>query len=415
MTSRGRILAAVEHREPDKVPVDLGSTPSSGISAIAYSRLSNQLGHTDMPVRVYDVIQELAVPDDWALDSFGIDVVDIGRTFDDKPSDWRDVELPDGWKVKYPRMYEPIRKADDLFFYDGEGDLIAQRPAGATFYDQRYFPYVDGYPSNYTDLSKAMGKVLWSALVHSPWNHSAEKGFWDDLRTRAIALKAKSDRALVIVAGCNLFEWGSFLRRMDNFLMDLACDTAEVERLLDALMEVHLSTLEKVCAAVGDVADIIRFGDDLGYDNGPFMSPETYRRFFKPRHTELVSYVKKHSSMKTFLHSCGSLYPIIPDLIDAGYDILNPVQTNARDMQPERLKNEFGRDICFWGGGIDTREVLNCGTPSEVKAQVKRRLEIFSRGGGYVFNTVHNILPDVPPENIIAMYEATAEFNGSAT
>ncbi len=414
MTSRERVLAAIAHREPDRVPVDLGSTPSSGISAIAYSRLAAELGHADMPVKVYDVVQELAQPDEWALDRFGVDVVDIGRAFDDRPSDWSDITLPGGWKVQYPAWYKPVRRGDDFYAYDASGTLIAERPSGATFYDQRCFPYLDGYPADYSGLPEAMGKVLWSALVHSPWNHAADDGFWTDLRSRALALKASSDRALMIVVGCNLFEWGTFLRRIDNFLMDLVCEPDEVGRMLDALMEVHLASLEKVCRAVGDVADIIRFGDDLGHDGGPFMNPDTYRSLFKPRHAELVAYVKKHSGMKTFLHSCGSLYALMPDLIDVGYDILNPVQTNAKDMGPEKLKAEFGKDICFWGGGVDTRATLNAGSPADVRAQVLRRLEIFSPGGGFVFNTVHNILPDVPPANVVAMFDAIAEFNGSA-
>jgi uroporphyrinogen decarboxylase len=217
----------------------------------------------------------------------------------------------------------------------------------------------------------------------------------------------------MIVAGCNLFEWGTFLRRLDNFLVDLVLNQADVERLLDALMEIHLATLEKVCAAVGDVVDILRFGDDLGTDQGPFMAPATYRKLFKPRHAELCEYVHTHSSMRTFLHSCGSLYKLMPDLIEAGYDVINPVQINTRDMEPERLKREFGRDITFWGGGVDTRRVLNLAGPGEVKDQVKRLLDIWAPGGGYVFNTVHNILADVPPENVVAMYEAVAEFNGA--
>jgi len=147
-------------------------------------------------------------------------------------------------------------------------------------------------------------------------------------------------------------------------------------------------------------------------DSGPFMPPELYRKLFKPRHRLLCEYVHSHSSMKTFLHSCGSIYELLPDLIEAGYDVINPVQTNCRDMEPRRLKQEFGADITFWGGGCDTRHVLNRATPAEVKAHVRERLEILSPGGGFVFNTVHNILPEVPPENIVAMFEAVEEFGG---
>jgi uroporphyrinogen decarboxylase len=256
-----------------------------------------------------------------------------------------------------------------------------------------------------------MGKVHWSALVHSPWDHASEPGFWQQLRERALALRRSTDRAIIVVAGCNLFEWGTFLRRMDNFLFDLAADQVQVERLLDALMEQHLATLDRVCRAVGDVVDILRFGDDLGTEQGPFMSPATYRKLFKPRHKILCDYVKQHSQMHTFLHSCGSIYRLLPDLIEAGYEIINPVQINSRDMEPERLKREFGRDITFWGGGADTRQVLNHASPSEVRDHVRRMLDVFAPGGGFVFNTVHNILPDVPPQNIEAMYEAVAAFN----
>ena len=175
-------------------------------------------------------------------------------------------------------------------------------------------------------------------------------------------------------------------------------------------MERHLASLEKVCAAVGDVVDILRFGDDLGMNTGMFMSREKYQELFKPRHTKLNEYVHSHSNMKTFLHSCGSLYPIMPDLIEAGYDILNPVQTTARDMDPATLKREFGRDITFWGGGCNTQTVLNRGTPEQVYDHTRRMLEIFMKDGGYVFNQEHNILPDVPPENIVAMYKAVSEF-----
>ncbi|MEI6167616.1 MAG: uroporphyrinogen decarboxylase family protein [bacterium] len=413
MTSRERIIAAIEHRQPDRVPVDLGATPSSGISATAYGNLKKHLGITTGNIRIYDVVQQLAQPEEGILDRFGIDVLDVGRTFNAKDSDWYDVKLADGQAAQYPVWFHPEKQLDGSFIArHKDGTDIAHMPSGGAFYDQSYFPYVDGYPANYSGLDMEMGKVLWSALVHSPWDHAGEPGFWATLRERALALRASSDRALMIVCGCNLFEWGTFLRRMDNFLMDIYAEPEQVEALLDALMERHMATLEKVCDAVGDVCDILRFGDDLGMDSGPFMSPEIYRKLFKPRHAQLCAAVHKKSRMKTFFHSCGSLYELMPDLIEAGYDVINPVQTTCRDMEPEKLKRDFGRDICFWGGGCDTRNVLNRATPEEVKEHVKRRIDILSPGGGFIFNTVHNILPEVPPANIVAMYEAVHECGG---
>ncbi len=413
MTSRERILAAIEHRQPDRVPVDLGATPSSGISAIAYGNLKKHLELSHGHTRIYDVVQQLAQPEDFILDRFRIDVVDIGREFNQADSAWRPVTLADGQPAQYPAWFHPELQPDGSFIARMPDGLdIAHMPAGGTFFDQTYFPYLEGYPADFADLSREMGRILWAALVHSPWDHAGDPGFWERLRGTALELRRTSDRALMVVIGCNLFEWGTFLRRMDNFLMDLAAEPVKVEALLDALMERHLAGLKQVCSAVGDVVDIIRFGDDLGTNNGPFMSPKTYRQFFKPRHRILCEYVHQHSKMKTFLHSCGSIRALLPDLIEAGFDVINPVQTTCRGMEPEGLKADFGREICFWGGGCDTKTILPHGSPGEVKEHVKRRLEIFMPGGGFVFNTVHNLLPEVPPQNIVAMYEAISEFGG---
>ena len=413
MTSRERILAAIDHRQPDRVPVDLGSTPSSGISAIAYGNLKTHLGMTHGATRVYDVVQQLAEPEDAILDLFRVDVVDIGRAFNTDESAWQPTVLADGQAASYPAWFHPERQPEGSFVARmPDGLEIARMPAGATFFDQTYFPYVDGYPADFSGLPAEMGRILWAALVHSPWDHAGDPGFWDTLRARAIELRRASDRALMIVVGCNLFEWGTFLRRMDNFLIDLVAEPAKVEAVLDALMERHMAALEQTCRAVGDVADILRFGDDLGTNGGPFMSPRIYRQLFKPRHAMLCDYVHRHSGMKTFLHSCGSIRALLPDLIDAGYDVINPVQTNCKGMDAEGLKADFGKDICFWGGGCDTRHVLPQGTPQDVKDHVKRRLDVFMPGGGFVFNTIHNILPEAPPRNIVAMYEAIQEWGG---
>ncbi len=407
MNSRQRILASIDHQEPDRLPVDLGATPSSGISAIAYDHLLRFLPLKDKRNWVYDVVQQVAQPSYELLDYFSIDAVDLGRTFNQNDSDWYDYTLLNNSTAQQPVWFNPERQTDGSSLVFKNGEAIAAMPASAFSYDQITFPFLDGYPADFgANLDEAMGKVHWSALAHSPWDHAGEVDFWEKLRSNAIELRAKSDQAIVLSAGCNLFEWGTFLRRLDNFLMDLKLDSKSVDRLLDALMERHLNSLEKICTAVGDVVDIIRLGDDLGMNTGPLMAPDTYRKFFKPRHTILCSYIKKHSSMRPFLHSCGSIYKLIPDLIDAGFEVINPVQTNSKDMQPERLKKEFGTAITFWGGGVDPRYILNSGTPQEVFDHVRSNIEILAPGGGFIFNTIHNILPDVPPENILAMFKA---------
>ena len=413
MTSRERVLATIRHQEPDRVPIDMGATPSSGISAIAYGRLKKHLGIRGGRTRVYDVVQQLAQPEEEILDRCGIAVVDLGRTFDVNDADWYDVKLFDGSAAQYPTWFHPVAASDGGWrAHAPDGTEIATQLKNMNFFDQTCFPWLDDYPPDMgTALPAAMSQVHWAALAHSPWDHVGDDGFWEALRANTLALRESTDRAIMVVVGCNLFEWGTFLRRMDNFLMDLVAEPEQVEELLESLMEIHLGTLEKVCKAVGDIADVCRFGDDLGTDTGPFMAPATYRQLFKKHHTRLCEYVHQHSSMHTFLHSCGSIHALLPDLIEAGFDVINPVQTACRDMDPARLKREFGSDITFWGGGADTRAVLNHGTPGAVREDVLERLRIFAPGGGFVFNTIHNILPDVPPENIAAMFAAVEEYN----
>ncbi|MCD6347973.1 MAG: methyltransferase [Bacteroidales bacterium] len=410
MTSRERILAVVRHQQTDRVPIDLGATPSSGISAQAYHNLIQHLGIKGSKTLIYDTVQELAQPEQVIIDRFGVDVLDVGRAFFSSESDWYPFDLTPDIQAYYPNWFKPDHKSDGSWEVYKNKLMIARKPFGATFFDSTHFPYIDGYPTDYKALEHNMKNVLWAAMPVSPWADADKPGFWEELRTKALMLRETTDKALIIGVGCNLFEWGTFLRRLDNFLMDVYADPDNVERLLDALLEIHLVTLDKVCTAVGDIVDFVKFGDDLGMDNGPFMAPEIYRKIFKPRHKQLCDFAKSHSKMIPYLHSCGSIYQLLPDLIDAGFEVINPVQTNCYQMEPERLKKEFGQDVCFWGGGVDTRTVLNNGTPEQVRDQVQERLEIFSQGGGFVFNTVHNILPDVPPENIVAMFDTVLKF-----
>lgn len=265
MTSRERILSSIAHREPDRVARDLGATPSSGISAIAYNNLVKYNKWNVGPAKVYDVVQQLAQPAELVLDKLNIDVLDVGRAFNERREDWKPFELYAQSPTLVPAWFNPVREADGSLSVYKNGKKIAAMPASATFFDGTYVAYPDEIPQNLDDLDAQMSMVLWSALVHAPWDHASEPDFWAQLRARALKLRASTDRAIMIVCGCNLFEWGTFLRRMDNFLCDLMTDQAGVIRLLEALMERHLATLAKVCESVGDVVDILRFGDDLAW------------------------------------------------------------------------------------------------------------------------------------------------------
>ncbi len=413
MNSRELILAAINHQNPDRVPIDLGATASSSISLVAYQNLIKYLGKNHLKTHVYDVVQEVVQPEMELLECFHVDVLDIGRHFNAAPDYWHELEIIPGHKALYPKWFKVEKQADgSVLAYGSTGKAIGKMPQGATFFDQTIFPYEDGYPDNFSNYPEDVKKTVWGGFGFAPWDRANEKDFWKFLREKTIELKDSTDKALLLNIGCNLFESGALMRRMDNFFMDLLSEPVKVHSFLDTLMEDNMHNLEKTCEAVGDVVDIIKFGDDLGSTTGPFFSNEVYREYFMPRHKMMCDYVKAHSSMHTMLHCCGGIYELIPDLINAGFEILNPVQINAINMEPQRLKNEFGKEVTFWGGGCDTSRTLNRATPAEIKKHVRDNLEIFSKGGGYVFNTVHNIMPDVPPENIVAMFEAVHEFNG---
>ena len=406
MTSSERIINAINHRQPDKIPVDLGSSTVTGISGIAYNNLKKYL-NIEGRTRIYDVIQQLALVDMGIIDLFGVDALDINRVSIEN-TEWYDVTLSDSSKAGFPSWFRPVKAKDGSWYTsDNEGNIISKMPAGATFFNQMHYPYENGYPYDFNGLKDAMKKISW--IVHS---HASNLDA-TELRSRLLDLRESTKKALVMSGGVKLLEYGFFIRRMDNFLMDLIVDEDKASELLDLLVEMHLASLEKKCRSLGDIVDIIRFGDDLGMTSAPFMDLNTFRKLLKPRYKILCDYVKKNSTMKIFLHSCGSIRQYIPDLIDAGFDILNPVQTNCYDMDPADLKREFGKDIVFWGGGVDTSSVINQGTPEDVRKDVLKRCEIFSKDGGFVFAPIHNILSEVPPQNIVAAYNAVKEFNGT--
>ncbi len=405
MNSRERLLLSINHKEPDNVPIDLGSSTVTGISAIAYNNLKKYL-KISTPTRVFDVVQQLANVDMEIIEKLGVDALDINR-ISSETDDWYSVDLADGSNAEYPDWFRPVKAPDGSWYTtDTDGLVLSRMPVGAAFYDQMFFPYENGYPENFEHLKDALKKISWVVHSHASNLNAAE------LREKLLNLKKSSDKALVMSGGAKLLELGFFIRRMDNFLMDLITDQVELSEMLDILVEMHLAGLEKKCSTVGDIVDVIRFGDDLGMTSGPFMDLRTFRKLFKPRYKILCDYVKKHSNMKIFLHSCGSIKQYIPDLIEVGFDILNPVQTNCYDMDPFTLKKEFGKDITFWGGGVDTVSILNRATPEDVRKDVLKRCEIFSKDGGFVFAPIHNILSEVPPQNIIAAYNAAKEFNG---
>ena len=406
LTSRERVMMAVNHREPDRVPIDLGGHRSSGIMAIAYNKLKQQVGIKTGDIYVYDFVQQLAIIEPQVLDRFSVDTIELGRGFALKPEDWHGWVLPDGTPCKIPAFIHPVKAGNDWHIYHRDGTLIAIQKQGCLYFEQTCFPLAESDDSSFKDLASAMEKVMWVSLGTPPAPIGYDEEGLEKLAAGAKALRESTDRAIIGLFGGNLNEFGQFLFGMANFFMLLAGEPARAHRFMDKLVEMHLENLEKFLSAAGPYIDIILFGDDLGMQTGPQISPRMYREFLHPRYELMWETAKKLAKVKVMLHCCGGIYPLLPGLIEAGLDIIQPVQTSAKDMEPERLKREFGKDICLWGGGCDTQSLLPRGTPEEVAEDVRQRVGVLAPEGGFVFQQVHNIMADVPPENVVAMLDA---------
>jgi len=409
MKPRERVLAALNHREPDRVPIDLAGHRSSGIQAMAYVKLRKYLGLKEKPIRVYDPIQQLALVDEDVLERFGVDTIELGRGFALEDDAWVDWVLPDGTPCQMPAWAKPERTADGWALRSKSGQPFGRMPEGVWQFEQSHYPFAEGADLN--AIPEAIDECMWTSVACPPGPLVAGPDGPKRHREGAQALRAKTDRAIIGLFGGNLLEIGQFLYRIDNFLVLLAGEPKQAHAFLDRVVEIHLAKLEKFLGAVGDFIDIILFGDDLGMQTGPQISRAMYREFFKPRHSLMWKRAKQLANVKVMLHCCGGVRELIPDLIEAGLDTMNPVQTSCRGMDARELKAEFGKDLAFWGGGCDTQTVLPQGTPEEIRRHVKQQVEILSPGGGFIFQQVHNILANVPPENVVVMLDAV---NGRA-
>ncbi|MCU0959199.1 MAG: hypothetical protein MUF48_03770 [Pirellulaceae bacterium] len=407
MTPRERVLAALNHQQADRIPIDFGGHRSSGIAAIAYAKLRKSLGLAPRPTRVYDPIQQLAIVDQDVLDLLHVDAIEMGRGFALEDEHWVDWTLPDGTPCQMPRWAAPERIPGEWVLKNDEGRVVGRMPDGAIYFEQCYWPFLE--QDDLDRLPEALEETIWVAVKSPPGPLVAGPDGMQRLAEGARRLRAQTDRAIIGLFGGNLLEIGQFLYRIDNFLMLLAGNPRRAHEFLDRLVDLHLANLERFLGAVGNSIDIILFGDDLGMQQGPQMSTAMYEEFFKPRHARMWHRAKELANVKVMLHCCGGVRPLLPHLIEAGLDAINPVQISCKGMDPRELKQEFGHDITFWGGGCDTHRVLSEGTPDEIRAHVRHQVEILKPGGGFVFQQVHNILANVPPQNVLAMFEAAYE------
>ncbi len=411
MDSRTRILNAINHLETDRVPIDFGGHRSSGIMAIAYARLKETLGIHSGNIYVYDMIQQLAIVEPEILELFSVDTIEMGRGFMHQDGDWKDWFLPDGTPCKIPGFIELEKDGDDWYMLSENGMRLGVQKKGCLYFEQMNYPMqdVDFENDDFSHLEEYFSQSMWNSVgspgAHLPFN---ETGL-SELSRGAAALRESTDKAIIGLFGGNLFEVPQFLFGPEQYFMYLSLYPEAVIKLSERLTECYLKKLDKWLAAVGDNIDIILFGDDLGSNMGPLISPEMYKRYYKPYHKILWTRAKQLADVKVQLHCCGGVEPLLGDLIEAGLDAINPVQISARDMDPGHLKSGFGDRLCFWGGGCDTQKILPQGSPEEVYDHTRSMLAAWGNKGGFVFQQVHNIMADVPVKNILAMFRAVTE------
>lgn len=398
MTSRERVLTALDHKEPDRLPVDLGGSIVTGINAIAYAKLKRYLSARGWkldaePIKVTNIILLLAEVEPELIDAWGIDVLPIDRYFAAPGvplrGRWKPHPLPGGAPALFPEDFSPVIEEDGTWkLFEGEVLTNVLSPGSGSFIPT-HFP---------------LAKISMEELETYPLPRITDQEL-EYLHNRAQYLYKNTDKALFGWFNGSVFESAQFLSGFDIFFIRLAAEPELSRRLLERLAEAVVKDLKLYLDAVGQYIQVIGFGDDLGFQNGPQISPELFRSLVKPLLKEIYSTAHASSPAKVFLHSCGSVHELIEDFIEIGVDILNPVQTSAADMEVERLKSQFGGRIVFWGGGADVQSLLPRGTPEEVRRDVRHRLEVMQPGGGFVFAPIHNLQADIPPENIVAMYE----------
>lgn len=377
MTSRERLMTALEHKEPDMVPLDLGGN-QTGIHKHAYRKLLECYGLKE-DIIIMDAVQQLARPSEQVLQLLEIDTRYV---------------LP-GMLSQAELEYKEV-KPGYFGFTDAWGVVWAAPapPGEGLYYDIVHSPLAD---------------FSLEDLDHYDWPDPKDSELFRGLREYAKHLYENTDYALVSGITGVVFELCWYMRGFEQFYIDMLTNRPFVEKLMDITLEYWLAFEEAFLDEVGEYLQVVCVGDDVAMQSGPLFSPRIYREIVKPRQKKLYDFIKKHTGAKLWYHCCGSVREYIPDFIENGVDILNPIQVSAVGMDSAELKAEFGDRLCFWGG-IDTQHVLPRGTPEEVRAEVKRRMEDFKPGGGYVFNTVHNIQADVPMENLAALWEAAKEY-----
>lgn len=392
MNSRERVLLAIDHKEPDRLPIDLGGTRQSGIAASTYHELKQLLGLRSR-TRVFDIFQMLAEVEQPIRERCGADVIGLYRpavSFGIRNEDWTPWRLFDGTPVEMPGGFQPVTEPNGDIVLIRDGAAIARMPHNGFYFDR-----LEVYPgAAHVDL----------ATFRPPLLSNEDCEFY---RLQAEALYQHTDLAIVAPLGppYELF-YGLGTGDFAAWIITFATDDDYVAELYEILVTAWIENLRRFAAAVADHVQILQICDDFGTQQAPFLSVKMFRERLLPFYRRGLDWVHANTKMKVMLHSDGAIFPLIPSIIEMGIDILNPVQTSANGMDATRLKTEFGDRLTFWGASLDCQQTLPFGTPQQVAAEVQEHVKTFKPGGGYVFAPVHNIQAGVPAENVMAMFDA---------
>jgi len=382
MNSRERIIAAINHREPDKVPFDLAGTTWTGIANGAYQNLLAFMGKDQQEPQWSDVIQQIVVPSDDVLSALEVDTRGL---FPLTSSNWD--------------VHKKLTDKGDCLEYFDEWGFTHQIPKN----NGHWFSLVKHPMENILPEEQE--------ILNYQWPYASDRRRIAGLREDAIRFREQGKIVMLKGLCAGVFEMHQRCRGMENALLDSFLYPEFSDMLIGKIADLKIEFWEMALSELADVVDIVAEGDDYGTQESQLIDPEHFRQHYKPHIARIVKAIRQSApNSKVMFHSCGNVRPEIPDFIEIGIDILNPVHVNATGMEPSQLKRDFGKEIVFWGGGVDTQRILPSGTVTEVADDVKKNIDALAPGGGFVFTTVHNIQSEVPPQNIMTMWETLHKF-----
>lgn len=418
LSSRERVELALNHQQPDCVPVDLGGCGQTGMHVSTVYKLRQALGldAPGTPVKVTEPYQMLGEIKLDLLNAVGGDVVGLGglnTMFGYRSENWKPWTFHDGTPLLVPEKFNTAPEPNgDILMY-AEGDTTtppsARMPAGGWYFDSIIRQSaIDDDHLNVEDNLEEFGPISDADLHHLA--QESERLYNETDKAILMTLPGMGFGDIALVPG-PMLKNPRGIRDVEEWYVSTASRPEYVRAIFERQCEIALENLPRIYEAVGDrVTAVWISGTDFGAQNGPFISPRTFRKLYKPFYTQVNDWLREHTPWKRFIHSCGSIRALLPDFREAGFEVLNPVQTSAAHMEPAALKADFGADFVFWGGGVDTQHTLPFGTPDDVRAEVREHLEIFGQGGGFIFNPSHNVQALVPVENLLAMYETVRAY-----